>query len=96
MRNEKKTSDNQQVHAPLAGVGVSSPKYIGYATYLNTRVSPIYGGDDIEGLVLMVEKTMNSIPKLGNCSFVIEPNLRLEDPDGFDSYEKYIEQVESY
>lgn len=75
---------------------VGNPKYIGYATYLNTRVSPVYDGDDIEGLLLMVEKSMNDIPKLGNCSFIIEPNLRLEGPDGFESYEEYVEHWEGY
>jgi len=89
MSKEKKTSEHQQGHAPLAGVSFSSHDYIGYATYLNTRVSPVFGSDDITELLSMVRNAMSKIPKLGNCSFIIEPNLRTEGVFGFDSYDEY-------
>ena len=63
--------------------------YISYATYLNTRVSPVFKSNNITELRLLATKAMDGIPKMCNCSFVIEPNIRLEDVPGYNSYKEY-------
>ena len=66
-----------------------SQKLIGYATYLEVRVSPVFKSNDINTLHEQVKNAMNDIPKLGNCSWIIEPDLRTVKPTGFDSFAEY-------